>query len=341
MDQGTDRARRTPKRRHGPNRSRAGAHCAHDELAQIAGRAVRLFGSGDRAAVWVASRQHRVLEREQARLCGLGRKAIERRVRTGLWRAERPRVLVVGPDAVGEVARVLAAVLSCGRGAVGSHRTAAYVHGFTPNPPRLIDVTVPRGRHPRARGEVRLHRPKRSPGVHWKRGVPVSSPAMTLIACAGSVSVGELEAMVGLAARAGAVTVGSLAEQASASAGVPGAAVLRRLLDAGAPALTRSRLERRMRELLVGAGLGPITFNADVHGHEADIFFPAQRLVVEVDTFATHGEQRSFESDRRRDSEYAAAGIATLRFTDRRITREPYAVVAELAAALALRDPRR
>ena len=35
---------------------------------------------------------------------------------------------------------------------------------------------------------------------------------------------------------------------------------------------------------------------------EVGAFWPAHRLVVEVDTFATHGDRMAFERDRRKDA---------------------------------------
>ena len=72
-----------------------------------------------------------------------------------------------------------------------------------------------------------------------------------------------------------------------------------------------------------------------VAGHEVDLLWRAQRLIVEVDGFAFHASRAAFERDRLRDANLLAAGYRVIRITWRRLTREPEAVVAALAAALA------
>jgi very-short-patch-repair endonuclease len=70
-------------------------------------------------------------------------------------------------------------------------------------------------------------------------------------------------------------------------------------------------------------------------GWEVDAVWDAQRLVVEVDGRKFHDTGRQFERDRRKDADLVLAGFRVLRFTWRRLTREPAAVVAIIAAALA------
>jgi len=67
--------------------------------------------------------------------------------------------------------------------------------------------------------------------------------------------------------------------------------------------------------------------NFVVLGHELDAYWPEARLAVELDVFETHGSCDSFESDRERDAELTAAGIATIRVTDARLDDEPDAVL--------------
>ena len=74
-----------------------------------------------------------------------------------------------------------------------------------------------------------------------------------------------------------------------------------------------------------------------VPGHEVDLLWQAERLVVEVDGFAFHGHRVAFEADRRRDATLVAAGYRVIRVTWRQLTEEPLAVVATLSAALATR----
>jgi very-short-patch-repair endonuclease len=63
--------------------------------------------------------------------------------------------------------------------------------------------------------------------------------------------------------------------------------------------------------------------------------WPSRHLIVEVDGFAFHSSRSSFERDRRRDAHLIAHGYRVIRVTWRQLTREPDAVVALLARALA------
>jgi very-short-patch-repair endonuclease len=68
-----------------------------------------------------------------------------------------------------------------------------------------------------------------------------------------------------------------------------------------------------------------------------DAIFQAEKVIVEVDGFRTHGTRLAFESDRARDAKLAAEGWIVLRFTWRQITEEPELVLVRLAQTLALR----
>ena len=103
------------------------------------------------------------------------------------------------------------------------------------------------------------------------------------------------------------------------------------------PEFTRSEGERRLKALCKAAGLPLPQMNARVAGWEVDAFWPAQRVVVEVDGYKYHRTRRRFESDRRKDAALQAAGYRVVRITWRRLTQEPLAVSAQLGALLSLR----
>ncbi len=65
-----------------------------------------------------------------------------------------------------------------------------------------------------------------------------------------------------------------------------------------------------------------------------DLAWPAHRLIVEFDGWQTHHTRKAFETDRRRDQRLTAAGFRVIRITWLQLEREPYAVVARIAAAL-------
>jgi hypothetical protein len=107
--------------------------------------------------------------------------------------------------------------------------------------------------------------------------------------------------------------------------------------DAG---ITRSMLEERFLAFLDASGLPPPATNAPLQlGHrfvEADCAWREQRLIVELDGYATHGTRASFEDDRGRDRALTAAGWRVMRVTWRQLHHGPEPLAADLRAALAL-----
>ncbi len=100
------------------------------------------------------------------------------------------------------------------------------------------------------------------------------------------------------------------------------------------PALTRSKAERRLLDLIRNANLPEPETNAHIGPHEVDCLWRPQRFIVEFDSWTFHSSRKAFERDRRKDAELLALGYRVLRVTWRRLTREPGAVMASIAAAL-------
>jgi very-short-patch-repair endonuclease len=99
--------------------------------------------------------------------------------------------------------------------------------------------------------------------------------------------------------------------------------------------LTRSGLERLFRQICSDHNLPSPKVNTTVEGKEVDFLFEPARLIVETDSWRYHKTRRAFENDRARDALTTAAGYRTLRVTDRRLTNDPAAVAAAIAATLA------
>lgn len=102
---------------------------------------------------------------------------------------------------------------------------------------------------------------------------------------------------------------------------------------------TRSRFEQRFLAALLAADQPRPAVNYVRDGYELDMYWEAQRLVVELDTFRTHGTHEAFERDRERSEALLLHGIATTRVTDVRFYREPNAVIARIGQLLQERTP--
>jgi very-short-patch-repair endonuclease len=267
----------------------------------------------DQVVAAFAARQHGIVTTAQLLNAGVGRRAISRRVADGLFVPLHRGVYQVGP--VGSRhGREMAAVLACGDGALLSHHSAAAIWGIRPPHRGDVHVTV-RGQARRSRLGIKVHRTlSLNAAVH--NGLPLTDPARTLRDLARVLPSNELERAKERAEMLGLV----IPDDASLNAG-----------------FTRSEAERRLKALCKAAGLPRPLTNARVAGYEVDAFWPAHRLIVEVDGFAYHGTRQAFERDRRKDAALTAAGNRVVRITWRRLTTEPISLSAQFGALLAVR----
>jgi very-short-patch-repair endonuclease len=97
---------------------------------------------------------------------------------------------------------------------------------------------------------------------------------------------------------------------------------------------TRRELERRFQQLIRTANLPRPEVNVEVEGHEVDVVWRSQKLIVELDSREFHLTRRAFETDRERDARLQVAGYSVIRITWRRLTTEPQTIVKELEALL-------
>ena len=277
----------------------------------------------------IAARRRGIVGVEELLAAGLTRHGIASRVRRG-WLHRRHRgVFSVGHLGEIPLAREAAALLACGPGAVLSHRSAAKIWGLVEHRGEP-DISVPPGRNPQHDG-ITVHRPLAldAKDVRTREGLRVTSLARTITDLAAVLPTPALERVVAEAMARRLVRRGEL----SLPDGAPGAAKLRCILDAG-PRFTRSEAERRLLTLIRKAGLPLPETNVRLAGLEVDALWRHQRLVVEIDGFAFHGDRRAFESDRRRDQRLRAAGYDVVRITWRQLTEEPERIVALLAQLL-------
>jgi very-short-patch-repair endonuclease len=63
-----------------------------------------------------------------------------------------------------------------------------------------------------------------------------------------------------------------------------------------------------------------------------DAYWPARKLVVELDSWEFHSTRAAFERDRERDAELHLHGVTTLRFTYAQVTKRRRWVAQRLAA---------
>jgi predicted transcriptional regulator of viral defense system len=286
----------------------------------------------------LAGRQHGLVTRQQLVAAGLASRAIDYRLRTGRLHRIHAGVYAVGHRPVSPHAYALAAVLACGPGAALSHGSAVTLWGLSKHWRTPREVTTRTARQP---ARVRVHRSKTLTAMdvtdHY--GIPVTTPARTLLDIAERLTDPALARAVNDLRLARYLSLADLAELLDRHAPTRATKRLRPHLAHPHRAPTRSEFEDAFLAFAQRHHLPEPEVNTLVAGHEADIYFPEHRLVVELDSHEFHAGRRSFESDRDRDADLLAAAIATARVTWERLSGRPAREAARLHAILAPRAP--
>jgi hypothetical protein len=227
----------------------------------------------------------------------------------------------------------MAAVLRCGPRALLSHESAAAAWGIRGQPPGPIEVSISRDGTRSVPG-LRIHRRRGLSEVEASihRGIPVTSPILTLVDLGARLPTGELEAAVNEADKLDLVDPERLRAELKEMVRRPGIGPLRRLLDRDTFVLTDSELERRFLPIVEAAGLPPPLTGQRVNGFKVDFSWPELGLVVETDGLRYHRTAAQQARDRRRDQVHSAAGLIPLRFTHAQVRFEPDHVRRTLAA---------
>lgn len=158
----------------------------------------------DLRAALVAATQHGTVSAAQLRQCGLSASAIGRRLQAGRLHRLHRGVYVPGHRRLPPLGWAAAAVLACGLGASASHLTAGGLHALRLDSRTLIDVAVSSAcRHAHARVVTHSARNLRPHDVTVVDGIPVTSPARTLLDCAPVVGPADTAKLVAVAERLG------------------------------------------------------------------------------------------------------------------------------------------
>lgn len=298
--------------------------------------------SKDEAAARVAQRQHGLLTRQQARQTGLSEREIDHRLSVGRWVALRRGVFAINGTPSSWEQAVLAVCLTA-VGAAASHLTAAALWGLPLPAPERIDVTTAPTTRLRLDG-VAHHRRSALPAAELTRcrGIPITTPARTLVDTSGSVAAGRLGPIVddGLRRRLlSLVDLRSAYEGVDTGSGRRSTRAMRLVLAERAPGYDPggSDRERAVLRALASAGVPlPVQQHRVRLGKRTyilDYAYPAALLALEFDGFETHGTLSAFHADRERSRALVAAGWALLQVTARTRTKD---LVADVTAALTL-----
>ena len=273
---------------------------------------------------------------------GYSRSAVSRACAAGRLHRLHRGVYAVGHTRLTPYGESLAAMLACGPGALLSHGSAAWLWGISRILARPLAVTAPSPHHARLPIAVHYARDLRDQDRALEQNIPVTSLARTLLDYAATVSRDRLDKGIERAEELELLDLRAVDELLGRTAGHHGHGRLRKALALyRPPPFTRSGLERRFLELVEEAGLPKPATGFNELGHELDVYWPEQGLVVELDVYETHGTRGAFERDRLRQEDLLLEGIRMDRVTGPRLATEPRRVIARVARLLAQGEGRR
>ncbi len=273
---------------------------------------------------------------------GIGRGAIEYALARGRLLLVHRGVHAVGHAALAPLAAECAAVLACGAQTYLSHRSAAWVWGVRPRPEGAVDVTVAERDAGRRRAGIRVHRVS---GIDPRdsreyQGIPITSPARTLLDIACEVSQRELELAVDEAIARRLATRHAIRLVISRYPQRRGCAPLAALTDEGrSSTISRSDAEERMLALVRAGGLPQPELNARIGRWTVDFLWRREQVVVEIDGYRYHSSRAKLERDHDKDLALRDAGLDVLRFTGNKLADDALSVLVTVARALTLRAP--
>ncbi len=314
---------------------------SESELSGSIIRFEQVRGRGDAEIARLAELQHGHVHLHQLRAAGIKRGAILHRIQTGRLHATLPAVYLVGRPQRDVLGRMMAAALYFRGDGLVTGRPGAQAW-------RLLDTTrqlgadapisvLLVGRNATAPPGVVAWRTQAlaRQDVRWRQGIPLTSPARTILDCAREMNELELESVLAVALGQNMVRRAQLKDVMERNSYAKGIGVLRQLLAQTEPLHdTRSEYERKLLELLRAADLPlPIT-NTWVAGQFVDGVWPDLKLVLEFDGWKYHGGRSKFETDRLRDQHLIVAGHQTMRITARQIDQRPHALIARIASAI-------
>jgi Protein of unknown function (DUF559)/Transcriptional regulator, AbiEi antitoxin len=290
----------------------------------------------ERAIGALAERQYGVVSRQQLMELGLGRGAIDHRLRLGRLLPLYRGSYAVGQRRLPREARWMAAVLAVGPGTVLSHRPAG-AHWQIVRWSGVPEVTTPR--KVSSRRGIRVHvadLPKDE--ITTLHGIPVTTVPRTLLDMAADLPERQLERALNeteVRRLWDELSLNHLLDRYPGRSGTRAIKAVLRKRNQGAT-LTRSELEDRFIELVDAGGLPRPQVDVLVEGFLADAVWRRERVVVELDGRRTHDTVESFESDRERDRILSVAGWRPIRITGRQLVADRASLVADLRRLLAV-----
>ncbi len=247
---------------------------------------------------------------------------------------------LVASAALPPLATERAAVLACGDSALLGCHSAAAVWRIRPFLAGDVDVLVVGKETGRRRPGICVHRvadlhPR---DVLQHDGIPITSPARTLLDVAPDLSERSLERAFDEALVRKIMSLGAVNAVLARYPHARGAGRIRALAQSDRKTTaTRSKGEERFLTMVRNSHLPEPEVNVRLGRFVADFLWRPERVVLEVDGYDYHRGRRAFERDHQRDAEHQHSDFLVIRATWRQLEDTPEAVLVWVATALARR----
>ena len=289
----------------------------------------------------LATRQHGVITHGQLLGLGFSSSAIGRMVGSGhVYRIHRG-VYIVGHLATHAYAYETAAILACAPQAMLRHPTATRLWELPLPAPTSSDIHVTVvGRNLRDRPGIKIDSISSIDETDVRRlhGLPLTSPALTLLDLAGTQSERDLRRALNEARVQRLVTDKALLATADRHAWRKGSAAIRETLRSEEGCFsTESEAEALCLRLMIKHGIPPDETQGRVGPYRVDFLYRRERLVVEVDGYRYHSTHGRFVDDRRKATGLAALGYLLYPLTWADLTGSVDETMSRLADVLRLR----
>jgi hypothetical protein len=294
-----------------------------------------------RIIIELAERQHGVVAWRQLLALGIGRRAIEERVRSGLLRRIHRGVYSVGRTRLDARGHYMAATLALCAGTALSHHSAAAHHGLRASLSGRVAVTAPNASGRRQRDGITIHFCAVEP---WERedvdGIPTTTVARTLLDLAEQFPARVVEKGLTRAEQLRVLDLAAIGTVMAAHPGRIGAKRLRRIVTQhpAARAVADDGIEELFLAIVDSNNLRRPEVKPDVYvpgravPYQPDFLWRPPRLIVETDG-TVHHTASAFEGDRAKSNALTLAGYVVLRFTYRQVTGQPSRIADQLRAA--------
>lgn len=280
-------------------------------------------GDAKRKWFWLTDEQHGVVAKSQVDEVGIGRGSLGHSLRSGKWRRLHRGVYAAFTGELSREARLWAAVLRAGEGAVLSHQTAAELQHLTDKPGSKIHITVPASRRPAQKKPIpgvvihrsRHIRAQKLPPWELPR-TAIEETVLDLVASAATFD--DAYDWISRAVSKGYTTVGLLRD----ALGERSRMRWRKWLDGALTDIAGGayfHIEwHYLRDVEIAHGLPKGTRQASrvINGkkHVKDVRYEDYSLAVELDGKVYHSDEQ-VQKDQRRDTiNLAVDDVRTLRF---------------------------